>query len=383
MAIKNKKNGFAIIFVLAFIALILTVIGDILYQTQIVAKNTMQGQNQIDAESTSLTGIGFGKLLINFNIVLQNLKKQMPKLSNSLIGLPSEFYTILNGMPVGANTIEMTVKDLIEPEILDALKPVKGEFTLNVRSENSKFNLNLLNDIRFLDAAETALTNLFSTPYAKKILDLYGFNNPSDSVSNLIAYINGDERGLRLNYVNPGGMTFPPPKHGPLTTVDELRRIPGFNYDDIYNMYAPYFTVWPTYPQLSKSNEFKFNINNMPIELLASLLTPPNQDLSILEKNWHDFDKFRKDSPFSQIADVKNKIHSELKQQASQALNKILDNIVDFEDKVYSIESVGIYNKTTKKLFVVIERANSLNPDSEFQEQSSKNFHTLFNQWID
>ena len=51
--------------------------------------------------------------------------------------------------------------------------------------------------------------------------------------------------------------------------------IPGFNDDEIFNVFSPYLTIWPLAPKDSKLLDF----NVAKVELLSALVTPPGRDV--------------------------------------------------------------------------------------------------------
>ena len=70
---------------------------------------------------------------------------------NPLIPLPKNMYSLINGQPIGSSGLAQLEElaggnftKAISPKIQEALKAIPGYFVLNITSENSKFNLNLL-----------------------------------------------------------------------------------------------------------------------------------------------------------------------------------------------------------------------------------------------
>jgi hypothetical protein len=58
--------------------------------------------------------------------------------------------------------------------------------------------------------------------------------------------------------------------------LQELRRVPGFNYDDIYNVYKNYFTVWPMDAPSSQA----ITLKDASVPLVSAMLTPLNTTLN-------------------------------------------------------------------------------------------------------
>lgn len=339
---KHKKSkGFAIIFVLAFIAMIITITGDILYQTQVVAKHTMSAQNEIEAQGTALTGLTIGKTFIKFHLLTQSeAAKKFP------FELPKTLYSALNDIPIGKNLLSgnKDIEKIIDENLLTALKKVSGHFILNVGSENCKLNINLLQPGPYSISTNQALRNLFSTPDAVELLALYHING-NDLVQNMLEY-------FRLN-------------NRPLVSVEELRKIDGFQYDDIYNTYSPYFTVWPS---LSETKTPTLNINCAPIELLAGILRPNPQE-AINPVLWQKFNDYREKNQFKNAAAITQWFNNNAKTWMTDDVKNMLSRYFVYNDTIYRIESTGVVNFMPKTLVVIIK----------VDEKS--NFSTLYNQW--
>lgn len=327
---KSKKNqGFTIVFVLAFIATIMVILGDVIYQTQLVAKNTMEAQDQIQARGTALSGVSIAKTLIKFHTMLT-----AKNLSSLPINLPKSMYSSLNDIKIGHATLanNKTLIDLLPKDVLKTLNQIPGYFVIKVGIENCKFNLNLLRP-GFSAYAESALVNLFSTVDAREVFQIYHVD-PNTLVQNLKQYVNDVKR--------------------PLLSVQDIRMVEGFQYDDIYNLYEPYFTVWPSSADdLTKTPPL--NINCAPIELLAGLFRP-SPDESINPVVWKSFDDVRgdDDSKFKSFPDLnewtdKNKVWFN-----TGNLKEMMERLVGFQNTVYRIESKGVINQTEQTLTVVM-----------------------------
>lgn len=330
MNTKSKKNsGFAIVLVLSFIATILTIVGDVVYQTQLVAKNTLETQNQIQARATALTGVSIAKTLIKFHTMLS-----AKNISALPLNLPKNMYASLNNVKIGSATLakNKAFVDVIPDEVLQTLQQIPGYFMINVSIENCKFNLNLLRP-GFSAYADSALLNLFSTPDARDVFMIYHID-PNILVQNLKEYVNTIKR--------------------PLLSVQDIRQVDGFQYDDIYNMYAPYFTVWPSSAEdLTKTPPL--NINCAPIELLAGLFRPnPNDEINPVV--WQSFASVRGDD------DAKFKSFPDLSEWTKQnaiwfntgKLKEMMERMVGFQNTVYRIESKGVINQTEQNITVIM-----------------------------
>ncbi|MES2614215.1 MAG: hypothetical protein V4591_02250 [Bdellovibrionota bacterium] len=346
---SQKQKGFALIFVMVFIAMIMAIVGDIVYQTQITAKNSIVQEDQLLATMAARTGVEFAKFLL----ILNNLSSSY---QGATLPIPKNMYSILNGQPIGAESFSqiesltgINLSEALAPEILEGLRAMKGYFVLNISSENTKFNLNLLQST-YAGAASNALLRIFSSPESEKFLSLYNYT-PAQLVDNLSAYIKISASDTSLNSrVEPDynhlNLKYKP-KHGALETVEELRRIPGFEVDDIYNMYLPYFTIWPISGQQNS-----LNINTASTELIASLMVPRSQEVQ--EQEWDSFDDYRLKNTFAQNS-IGTWFQKNIQSYAEDKdADEIRTKILGVTDSIYRIECRGVVNNFEKKLVLVL-----------------------------
>jgi type II secretory pathway component PulK len=385
MAIKKlttKQQGFALIFVLVFIAMIMGIVGDIVYQTQLTAKNTIVQEDQVFAKTAARTGIEFAKLLLTLNKLAANYQ------NNPLLPIPKNLYSVLNGQPIGAESFQqiegltgINFSELISPELLNGLKAMKGYFVLNITSENAKFNLNLLQST-YSNTAQKALLRIFSSPDSGKFLELYNYT-PQQLADNLTDYIKisvtdgaldlrvmSDFNRLGLKYL---------PKHAALESLEELRRIPGFEIDDIYNMFAPYFTIWPiSGPQNS------LNINAAPTELIATLITPQSEEGQ--SQGWDKFDDYRLKNTFA-ANNIGSWFQSNLQSFASDKdADEIRKNIFGTTDSIFKIECRGVVGDLEKKIIFIVQQtppAAGAQQTPQTSPATAAPFNIIYSQWID
>ncbi len=364
MAVKEKSSGFALIFVIVFTAVIISIISELIFQSQGIAKKAMTTENQLYAKLAARTGLDFSLMMLSLNKIAKNYQNN----PNLPIKIPQNFYGVLNGQPIGTSSFDdinklsgIDLSSNISPSILNSIKNMKGYFVINISSENSKFNLNLLQS-SYSQIASKALLRLFSTKDAQDFLALYNYS-PQQLVDNLVAYIKisnpgsstdssvlADYKKLNLNYG---------PKHAALESLEELRRIPGFHIDEIYKMFSPYFTIWPI-----SGPQNTFNINTAPIELISTFVTPDRTDID--DKAWDKFEDYRIDNRFEQ-----NNVGSWFKKNLpSFAQDKQADdfrnNIIGVDDTVFRIECRGVYDNVEKKVIMVVNLAqnNQSSPQS-------------------
>lgn len=365
--ISKRQNGFALIFVLVFVAMIMGVVGDIVYQTQVGARGSIEERNGLDAQATALTGIEFAKIMLSLSILSDKYQ------GNPLIPIPKNMYSLLNGQPIGSSGLEKleelsgaNISKAIAPGIQQALKIIPGYFVLNVSSENSKLNLNLLQS-SFSADTQKSLLRIFSTPDSQKFIESMGYT-PQQLVDNLTSYIklSSTNASAQASYDAIGAKY--KPKNGALESLEELRRVPGFHLDDIYNMYTPYFTIWPI-----NAKKGQLNINSAAIELVAALLTPNGREI-----NDQEIDRFEdlrekgliKDNPKEWFS----KNFSGLKEEADSL--KVVELLFGNTDTLYRVESRGVVNGVEKTLVVVLqqgEQNNTPNKGTDGKNPDGKN----------
>ncbi len=349
---SRSSGGFALIFVIVFIGIIMAIVADVVYQTQIMAKNTLIQQDEILATTATRTGVEFAKFLLILN------KLSSSSQNSSLLPIPKNLYSVLNGQPIGADTLKnvqnltgVDFNKVIAPEILNGLKAMKGYFVLNISSENTKLNLNLLQST-YSNTTNKALLRIFSSPDTEKLLALYDYN-PQQIVDNLTSYIKisttnaaldsrvaPDYNRLQLKYK---------PKHAALESLEELRRIPGFEVDDIYNMFSPYFTIWPiSGPQNS------LNINSASTELISSMMTPASVEAE--KEGWDKFDDYRLKNTFAQN-NIGSWFQANLQRFSTDPdADEIRKNIFGVKDSIFRVECRGVFNEMEKHFVFIIQQ---------------------------
>ncbi|WP_186645939.1 type II secretion system minor pseudopilin [Fluviispira vulneris] len=353
--IIKKQKGFALIFILVFIAMILGVIADIVYQTQVSVKSTIEQRNELDAQTTALTGIEFAKFLLGLNALAAKYQ------DNPVLPIPKDMYSLLNGQPLGSNSFDsvdklsgVNLSNSISPEIREALKVVKGYFVLNISSENAKLNVNSLQGRNYSET-QKALLRIFSTQDSEKFLETLGYT-PQQLVDNMSVYIKlSVTDGYLQSATQNAYSTIAPkyqPKHAALESLEELRRIPGFHLDDIYNMFSPYFTIWPLTGDLNN-----LNINSAPTELIASVLTPERMDIN--DVDWDKFDNYRASNSFKKSG-IKEWFQTNISAfKENKDSESITDKLFGTSDNIFKVESRGVVNDIERTLVVVFQQAGS------------------------
>lgn len=319
---RKRERGMALILVLSLVGVILTVLAEILLQSQISVRTIIGERDKTKAELCALTGAQFAQLLISLDLQLADLtddgntklppqikaiaKEMLGGLKQSLGG--KNLGALLDGFPIGAESFDATgdlaklgINALLDESLVNALKAVPGKFVLETSNESRKLNINSLGASAEKGLMLTALTRLFSTPNEAKFLEEKGFppNKLAGAVKDYIDSDNNDEidRSDETSQYERLGFKHKP-KNGRLESLEELRRVPGFHDDEIYNLFTPYLTVWPLDAQ-GKS----LDINQAAVELVSALMTKEGSEVNDAELD--KLEDFRsKQQTFSKIQDV-------------------------------------------------------------------------------
>ncbi len=354
----RSEKGLALILVLSLIGVILAVLAEILFQSQITVRTSVGIRDKARAEMSALTGAQFAKMLVGLDVQINELtdenNKQIPAqfkgMAKEMIsGFKQQlggksFAQLLDGFPIGAEGLDsiadlakLNINALLDESLLAALKAVPGYFVVNTINESAKLNLNSLGGSAEKGIMLLALKRLFSMPHEAKFLQEKGFE-PARLAANIKDYIDSDsideiDRGdeitqyERLKYKHG-------PKNGRLESLEELHRVPGFNDDEIYKIFTPYFTVWPLDAQ-GKS----LDINAASVELLSALMTKEGSDVNDSEID--KLEDFRsKGTPFTKIQDVSQFFEPLTKPDAES--KNILSGLTGMKSSIYHIEVRGV-----------------------------------------
>lgn len=368
---KNKKQrGMALIFVLSLVGVIMAVMGEVFFQAQISVRSSVGEQDRMRAESAALTGAQFALFLISMESQVNDMadnKELPPAIAAQLSALPAliksqlggkNLSELLNGFPIGAQGLD-EVKDLakininasLDEGLLEALRNIQGYFVLDVSNESAKLNLNLFSYQPATDVIFESLQRIFSMPRESRWLEEKGFP-PKRLAANVKDYIDRDkidsaDAGDETSQYGDGPGKIPGrPKNAALESLEELRMIPGFNDDEIYNVFAPYFTIWPLSPKDSKL----LDINVSKIELLSALVTPPGREVEDtiadrIEDRRSDGGVVTKPQELDDLISSQDRMTKEIR---SRMLN--------WKTRLYRINVRGVSGKVERTYQMIIEK---------------------------
>lgn len=386
---KRSERGMALIFVLSLVGVIMAVMGEVFFQAQITVRSSIGEQDRMRAEAAALTGAQFALFLIALEAQVNDVgenKNLPPALSGQLAAIPAmvksqlggkNLSELLNGLPIGSQGLD-EIKDLstvnisasLDEGLLEALKSIQGYFVLDVSNESAKLNVNLFSYRPSSDVMFESLIRLFSLPRESRWLEEKGFP-PRRLAANIKDYVDRDkidsaDAGDETSQYGDGPGQVPGrPKNAALESLEELRMIPGFNDDEIFNVFSPYLTVWPLAPKDSKLLDF----NVAKIELLAALLTPYGRDVedTIVDRIE---DRRAEGGVVSKPQELDDLIQSQ-----DNMTRQIRSRIFNWKTQLYKVTVRGVSGKVERTYQMILEKnnaaVNNLRADKKNKERSS------------
>jgi len=279
--IKNikKEKGMALFIVLILLTVLMTILTEILFQSQVAARAGLAEQSLVDADNTAMAGLRLTTVILRLELLR---RKALQDESGKLALLD------LLQFPMGSDTFsdklfleKMNLSASRDKDFIAIFENIRGSFYVEYEDEHAKLNLNVASMAGQSGALYTALVHLFSGEKEKEFLEKFKII-PQKLAENIIDYIDMDDipflqEGSNENDTWTQAGFEIQPANSYLTSMEELRRIPGLHIDDIYNMFIPYFTLWPS---MEKSEDQKcLNVNVAPMELLALMATPLGQPM--------------------------------------------------------------------------------------------------------
>lgn len=376
---QRGERGFALIFVLALVAVIVAVLSEIIFESGIVAQSIAADRDRVNAEMAALTGAEFATLLVTIEagidaevtkltgagapggmgeMIRQEVDKRKAEMKAALGG--KELFQMLDGLPIGNDGLDaigdlakINVNALLDEQLVNAVKSIPGQFVLTTTVENSKLNLNLLNGENRA-AMEDALERLFSGEREGKWLEEKGWT-PQRLMTNLSDYVdkqNTDRMDNSEESVQYEKLKFTHgPKNGPFESMDEIRRVPGFHDDEIYSVFSKYFTVWPM-----KGEEKSTDINQAPVELLSALLTPQGQERQ--DAGLDQLEDMRSEAKgFSQQQQVSEFLDRNFRVNTDEKSRRIASRVLGFKSTTYRVEIEGRAGGSRRTLLLVLQKA--------------------------
>jgi type II secretory pathway component PulK len=354
MAMKKREGGFALIIVISLAVVIITIIAEIIFQTEIESRSALGERRKLDAEVSALSGAQFAKMLfVVDNAIPAAARTQVEQM---LGGKP--IFQLLDGFPIGAESFaqlqdfsKVNLSAALDTGLIEGLKNVPGSFTLKSTDESGKLNLNLAWRQDMARALYNALIQVFSTPEERKFLEEKGYQ-PERLAANIIDYVDLKDSDTIDNASDEGtqyeaAKFTHKQKNGPFESLEELRRVPGFHDDEIFKVFSPYFTVWPATP----TSPLTFNVNSAAPELMAALLSPKGQ-----EPNQDALDRFEDTREKKQAASNPDIHEACAIVTGNGKCPDFLQLIATTQSNIFKIEIEGRAGEVTRTLTYVFDR---------------------------
>ncbi len=359
MAITSKQQGFALIIVLSLSVVLITVLSEIMFQTEIESRASVGERNRINAESAAISGAQFANMLF---VIDASIPAQFKGQVETMLG-GKQIFQMLDDVPIGSEALD-SIKDLskvnlnslLDGGLLEGIRAIPGNFVLKTTDENAKLNINLAIRQDMAGWLFQALKKLFSTPREKQFLEEKGYK-PERLAANLIDYVDPGDRdtlepGADENLQYEQAKLPHKAKNGPLQSMEELRRVPGFNDDEIYNLFTPYLTVWPTNP----TSAYSLNVNSVPTEAMAAFLSPENGEIS-----QENFDKYEDGRAKKQAEDIKDVNEACTIATGTNKCPDFLANMAVTKSTIFKVEIEGVSAGISRTLTYVFDRGVKLN----------------------
>jgi type II secretory pathway component PulK len=363
---RTREKGLALVLVLSLIGVIISMLAEVLFESEVVSRASVGERDRAKAEMAAITGAQLALFFVDLDSRIKALKASTSIPDGLKAGIDAliggfeaqmggrSIAQILNDFPIGSQGFEsiesltqLNLSKLADEKLIKALSAVPGYFVVNVSDESIKLNLNFLADRSLSKHMQAALVRLFSTTREKDFLLNFGIE-PERLASNMLDYIDSDNKDSLESSDESGPYLQAKfshlPKNGPLESLEELRRIPGFHIDEVYDVFSPYFTVWPM-----QADQQQWNIDKAPNELVAALTTPPNNEVNdplmdSLEDRLAAGDTFGKSK--EPIRDFKQFLSDG--GITDKTTEELLRWLAGFESKVYKITVRGVSNQVER-----------------------------------
>lgn len=358
----RSEKGLALILVLSLIVVVISVVAEIIFQSEITSRVSVGERDKAKAEMAAMTGAQFAKMVILLDTAIANRPAQEKAMMAAMLG-DVKFYNLLDNIPLGneafSNIEQMgeagKIFGAFDENFISALKEVPGYFVIKTSDESAKLNVNLLGAGAVKDAMKQSILRLFSTPREARFLEDKKYP-PARLVANLMDYVDKNKTDEldgsdEDNQYNQAKFTHKA-KNGPLESIEELRRIPGFHDDEIFRLFSPYLTVWPM-----TADEKSLNINTAPVELLGAIVTqegnePSEQNLDKVE------DQKAENKTVSDSYQITDFFDNVLGAAATSAMQK---RLATTQSHVFRVEVRGVSNGVERTYLMILDRSKSKN----------------------
>ncbi len=290
--VGKSQRGIALILTLLITAILVTLIVEVNYSTQVDVRIAGNLRNDLQASYLAKSGV---------NIAISYLKYDAQNTETD--NLTEDWAKSYPPIPVGEGFVKVLIED--ENAKININKIVK---------EGGEENEMIVNAVaRLLERAEIDMAILNS------IID---WIDPND---------NAKAEGAEDNYYESLDPPYPC-KNGPLDTLSELHMIKGIT-DDVYGKISEHLTIY---------SDGKININTASKEVLVCL------DDEIDEANAEGIIQYREEKPFDTVEELKEVVGDEVYGRIA--------SIIDVKSNVFNVVATGHVAKVEKVIRSAIDR---------------------------
>jgi len=297
--LRKREEGVALILTLLITAILVTLIVEVNYSTQVGLRIAGNFRNDLQAGYLAKSGV---------NIVISYLKFDVENTDTD--NLDEDWAKPYPPIPVGDGFVQVVTED-----------------------ESAKINVNVMGDEKAAPKIREALSRVLSILFERKDVDM----GILDAI---------------MDWVDPDGETRPdgaeddyygsldPPyacKNGPLDTLSELRMIKGVT-DEVYGKIFKYLTIY--------SKDGIININTVDMEVLMCLDEGIDGPMAVGIKEYREETPFGGQNWQEAFRDVINN---------DDVYNRI-SPIIGVTSNAFSVESTGRVERVEKKIRAVINR---------------------------
>ncbi len=360
------------IVVMFMITLMALFSADMIVNSAVDAQLAAGNRDNLKAEYVAKSGANLATFLLMADLAVDLGQKELTQ-ANPTDG-PGDFWGMLNGFPIGADSLEMAgqmqeafdLSKISDSAVLDALKLFDGHFVLNISDESSKLNINALSGNPGTINAKM-LEALMSCPAEKEYLEKKKIN-----VTEIVAYIRDwadlNEQATEGSAKNSEDDVYADrmpkmrAKNAPFDTLDELRVIPGWDVD-MHTIFSPYLTAYPL-PTPGGKTRASINFNTVSREFLGCLFPKATTDCA--EKSVEHFTKMEENGPSTRVEDIQEKLKN-----AFCAENDDIAKKFTFRSDLYRVKVQAEVFGQVKNLELVLQRKLPGDDDNRLQYKAA------------
>lgn len=377
---SHKRRGVAMIIAIIVITIMMLFSADLILSSQVNLRLSTAQRDNLKAEYMAKSSLNSALILLSSDFAFDLFQAQQNPKSATLQDGKGDFWSALNGFPIGGESADMLagfqesmgLSKVLDGGVIDQLRLFDGSFVVNVEDEGKKINLNYCHHGRCTETL-LMLESLFSCPAEKLFLENKNLD-PRELAYKIKDWVDEDNKAESASGVSdeadPYSRRAPRvrTKNAPFDSVDELRVIEGWD-DEMHSVFSDYLTVWPL--QTKNNEKYKMNLNTASRSLLACLFPESKGDCN--DKSTLALAARNKDK--TSLAEAGQKVGDVLKNTLcytgggsgdGEAKNRA--NWFKLSSMVFSVKATGQVGDQEKTLRAIVERRM---PDVKKGEKAS------------